>query len=83
MTTLKITQIFYKYCAALEIRPFRLSETTKICGGQSIVTMRLSARTTTFVKEIFTLQYYLKAFISQVTVMVENFYYSGELLLVD
>ena len=70
---------------AFEIRPFRLSETTKICGGQSIVTLRLSARTTTFVKDIFTLHFYLnilKTFISQVTVRVENFDYIGEHLLV-
>ena len=67
---------------AFEIRPFRLSEITKICDGQSIVTMRLSARTTTSVKDIFTLHYYLEAFISQVNVRFENFDYSGELLLV-
>ena len=36
----------------------------------------------TFVKDIFTLHYYLNTFISQVTVMVENFDYSGELPLV-
>ena len=34
--------------SAFEIRPFRLSKTTKTCGGQSIVSMRLSARTTNF-----------------------------------
>ena len=53
--------------AAFEIRPFRLSETTKLCGRQSIVTMRPS-RQPTFEKDIFTLiHYYLKAFISQVS----------------
>ena len=70
---------------AFEIRPFQLSETTKICGRQSIVTMRWSSRTTTFVKDIFTLHYYLnilKTFISQVTVRVYNFDYIGEHLLV-
>ena len=39
--------------AAFEIRPFRLSETTKICGGQSIVIMRLSARTIIFFEGYF------------------------------
>ena len=38
---------------SVEIRPFRLSETTKICGGQSIVTMRLSAWTTTLCEGYF------------------------------
>ena len=72
-----MTVFFGNTYAAFEIRPFRLSETTKICGGQSIVTMRPA-----FVKDIFTLHYYLKTFKSQVTVMVENFDYSGELPLV-
>ena len=62
---------------AFEIRPFRLSETTNICGGQSIVTMGQP----TFEEDIFTSHYYLKAFISEVTVRVEQFYYSGELPL--
>ena len=39
----------YDIClAAFEIRPFRLSQTTRICGGQSIVTRRLSEWTANF-----------------------------------
>ena len=62
-----------------EIRPFRLSETSKICKGQSIVTKRLSARTINFSEGYF---YITLLFKVTVTVRVGNFDYSGELNLV-
>ena len=68
--------------SAFEIRPFRLSETTKICGGQSVVTMRLSARTTTFCEGYFHITLVYKGMYKSSDVRVANFDYSGELLLV-
>ena len=53
----KLSHICYPWrgiiYAAFKIRPSWLSETTKICGGQSIVTMRLSERTTNFWERYF------------------------------
>ena len=65
-----------------EIRPFRLSETTKICGGQSIVTMRLSARTTTLCEGYFHITLLFKGMYKS-SVRDANFDYNGELPLVD
>ena len=54
--------IWYKLLAAqtvVEIRPFRLAETTRNCGRQS--TWGCPSRQPVFVKDISTLYYYLKA----------------------